>query len=92
MFDDTAKESCAIWMAELESHTMKVESGGQGSASTDHERADRVTTEQRNDYEPADKVPFPNSSSMISERSVQFLRANETWLRSIMKADCSCGE
>ena len=40
--------------------------------------------------EPADKVPFPNSSRMISERSVQFLKAKETWLRSIMKADCSC--
>ena len=55
-----------------------------------HEAAERVDTEQRNDYEPADKVPFPNSSRMISDRSVQFLNANETWFRSIMKADCSC--
>lgn len=60
-------------------------------ARTDDEMADGATTEQRSDYEPVDKVPFPNSSRMINERSVQFLKANETWLRSITKADCSCG-
>ena len=49
-----------------------------------------ATAEQRSYYEPVDKVPFPNSSRIISERSVQFLKASETWLRSIMKADCSC--
>jgi hypothetical protein len=35
-------------------------------------------------------VPFPNSSRRTRERAVQFRRAKETWLRSIIKADCTC--
>lgn len=42
---------------------------------------------ERKDYEPADSVPFPNSSSNIKDRAVLPLRASDTWLRSVMKAD-----
>ena len=77
-------------MAGLASHIISSRMNRQSPSN--QEMADRVTAERRSDYEPVDKVPFPNSSRMISERSVQFLKANETWLRSIMKADCSCGK
>ena len=42
-------------------------------------------------YEPAAAVPFPNSSSRIRERAVEFRSARDTWLRSIMKDDCTLG-
>ena len=84
MFYDATKESCTVWVAELASNTV----GSRGDQPGGVTKQQGVTTD-RSDYEPVDKVPFPNSSRMISERSVQFLKANETWLRSIIKADCS---
>jgi len=89
MFYDTAKESCTIWMVELANGTTNGRRDRPSAARMDRERPGGVTRERTSDYEPVDKVPFPNSSRMIRERSVQFLRANETWLRSIIKADCS---
>jgi hypothetical protein len=89
MFDDTAKESRAICMAELVDNATADRRDRRSRAKTNNETTGKATRERRSDYEPVDKVPFPNSSRMISECSVQFLRANETWLRSIMKADCS---
>jgi hypothetical protein len=40
-------------------------------------------------YEPAAAVPFPNSSSRIRDRAVEFRSARDTWLRSIIKDDCT---
>ena len=71
MFDNTTKESCTVCVAELANDTT---SGRQDQPSA--ARADRETV--TGDYEPVDKVPFPNSSRIIRERSVQFLKANET--------------
>lgn len=87
MFDDAIKESCTIWFVKLAS--MRRATEGIGKIQQGQVAAGRTRIERRSDYEPVDNVPFPNSSRMIKERSVQFLRANETWLRSIMKADCS---
>jgi len=42
-------------------------------------------------YEPAAAVPFPNSSSRIRDRAVEFRSAKDTWLRSIIKDDCTLG-
>jgi hypothetical protein len=42
-------------------------------------------------YEPAAAVPLPNSSSRIRERAVEFRSARDTWLRSIIKDDCTLG-
>lgn len=89
MFYDTAEESCTIWMAELANDMTSGRSDRLGAAKTECRAAGRVIRERMSDYEPVDKVPFPNSSRMIRDRSVLFLKANETWLRSIMKADCS---
>ena len=89
MFHDTAKESCTIWMAGLANDTTSDRGGQPSAARTDQGAAGRVIRERTSDYEPVDNVPFPNSSRMIRERSVQFLKANETWLRSIINADCS---
>ena len=71
MFYDAAKESCAIWVVELKNDTTSNRRGRQSAARTEDETTAR-------DYEPVDKVPFPNSSRMIRDRSVQFLKANET--------------
>lgn len=90
MFDDTAKESRAIWITELTNNTIDERRDRRGGARTNHETAGGVGAERMNDqYEPVDRVPVPKSSRMISGCSVQFLKAKEIRLRSIVKADCS---
>jgi len=78
VFYDATEEPCTIWMAELASNATSYRRGQPSPARTDHETTGRVTRERTSDDEPVDMVPFPNSSRIIRERSVQFLKANET--------------
>ena len=77
MFHDTTKEPRTIWMVES-ANDMSDRSSRSSAARTDQGTTGRAARERTSDDEPVDKVPFPNSSRMIRERSVQFLRANET--------------
>lgn len=65
-------------MAELANDAASSRGDWPSAETVECRKAGEVIREGTSDHEPVDKVPFPNSSRMIRDRSVQFLKANET--------------